>query len=281
MMCAWQEVLNILPPRLRGHIDDKGREALQEIRIRLGHPPQLVMQNKSIFLSHPAQKDDILYCLNCASKYSPWTSTGIASGYITAPGGHRIGVCGETTVKNGQVYGFSSPTSICIRVARDFPGIAEGIPVEGQSVLIIGGPGSGKTTLLRDLIRKISCRDRGCVAVVDEKCEIFPSACGQLCFPAGKCTDILSGCSKSQGIDMVLRNMGPSTIAVDEITSDQDTQALLNAGWCGVSLLATAHAGSLMDLNCRTVYAPLVAKKLFDLVVVLKQDKSWTVERMN
>ena len=57
-------------------------------------------------------------------------------------------------------------------------------------------------------------------------------------------------------------------------------EALLRAGWCGVRLLATAHAASLQDLYRRAVYRPLVKAQLFSHVLVLHRDKSWREERM-
>jgi stage III sporulation protein AA len=171
--------------------------------------------------------------------------------------------------------GFRQISSLCIRVARDFPGLAQSIAFTAGSVLIIGAPGSGKSTLLRDLIRQRSDTGRGSVAVVDERGELFPSG-----FAAGFRTDILTGCTKVQGIEALLRTMGPDTIAVDEITSEVDCEALMKAGWCGVRLIATAHAASKEDLLSRPVYQPIVRSKLFQTLVILQQDKSFRTERM-
>ena len=113
--------------------------------------------------------------------------------------------------------------------------------------------------------------------MVDERGELFPVRAG---FDTGKCTDVMTGCCKSDGIDMVLRCMGPATIAVDEITAEGDCEALLRASRCGVDLLATAHAGSLADLRSRPVYQKLLEQNLFQWVVILQRDNSWTVERM-
>ena len=176
--------------------------------------------------------------------------------------------------------GISLPTSLCIRVARDFENISKTAAGITGSILIIGPPGSGKTTLLRDLIRQKSGSGLGSVSVVDEREELFPLYKGQPCFDAGSCTDILSGCPKSVGIEAVLRSMNPRWIALDEITAQADCEALLHAGWCGVNLLATAHAGSIHDLQSRPVYQPLIHCKLFHTVLVLHRDKSWTTERI-
>ena len=75
--------------------------------------------------------------------------------------------------------------------------------------------------------------------------------------------------------------MGPAWIAVDEITAQEDCQALMQAAWCGVRLLATAHATDKKDLLHRSIYKPLAECGLFDTLIVLNRDKSWKVERMN
>ena len=280
MRCAWQEYLKLLPTWLRKEADDRCCEDLQEIRIRTGQPPTLISKNSKIQLERTATSDDLNYIVNTASQYSPWAASTISKGYITASGGHRIGICGDTVVHNGQVTGIRTATSLCVRVARDFPGIARNASKYTGSILIIGPPCSGKTTLLRDLIRQRAKLDRGSVAVMDERGEIFPVVNGLPCYDTGSNTDILTGCGKKQGIDMLLRTMSPSCIAVDEITEESDCQTLLNAGWSGVTLLATAHAGSKEDLYSRPIYKPLIANRLFDSLFVLQADKNWKAERM-
>ena len=174
--------------------------------------------------------------------------------------------------------GIRSPTSLCLRVARDFPGISQNADSLTGSLLVIGQPGSGKTTLLRDLIRRRSYKE--CVAVVDERKELFPTCDESVLFPSGKHTDILSGCPKDLGIDCVLRSMTPDIIAVDEITAQKDCDALIRAGWCGVKLLASAHASCKEDLYTRPVYRSIVDAGLFDTLLVMQRNKSWHIERM-
>ena len=280
MRCAWQAFLNLVPIWMRGIVDKQGKDSLLELRLRLNAPPLLVTRTNQIWLDRLTSSEDLRFSINIASKYSPWAATTTAKGYITSPGGHRVGICGEAVVIDGRMVGIKNVSSLCIRIARDFPGIARDSLKYDGSVLVIGKPGSGKTTLLRDMIRQRSDKGRGVIAVVDEREEIFPRWNNEICFQTGRHTDVLSGCSKGQGIDAVLRNMSPDTIAVDEITAREDCNALIHAGWCGVRLLATAHAGCRQDLMSRPIYQPIVESGIFDTLIIMNDDKSWHSERM-
>lgn len=272
--------INLLPVWMREEVDKHGKDTLQELRLRLHAPPKLITNTGFVLLQRPVSIDDLKFCINVASRYSPWSAHTIADGYITAPGGHRIGICGSAVQANNGASGIHQLTSICIRVARDFPGIAKQVNNLDGSLLIVGKPGCGKTTLLRDIIRQWSDNRQLCISVVDEKEEIFPHAHNQMCFPSGRNTDVMSSCRKNKGIEMVLRNMGPDVIAVDEITAQEDCLALLHAGWCGVQLLATAHAGNREDLFQRPVYKPIIDSRLFEHLIIMKPNKSWYIERM-
>lgn len=273
MTCAWKELLAVLPIWMRKEVDTQGADCLQELRLRINSPPELVFADKSCWLNRRITSEDLNYTVNAASRYSPWTASSAAQGYITVLGGHRIGLCGETVVWQGSVTGIRNITSLCIRIARDFPGIAEKISKITGSILILGAPGWGKTTLLRDLIRQKQNAEKICV--MDERGELFPEG-----LPRGNRIDVLAGCSKKNGIRMLLRTMGPSCIAMDEITDPEDTCALLEAANCGVHLLATAHAASISDFRQRRIYQPLLENHIFDVFLVLQKDKSYTMERM-
>ena len=268
MMCEWTKLTAILPGWLAAEVDKYGKKELQELRLRLGQVPELNLGSRSLWLDRIISRDDLNFVINTASHYSPWAAATMADGYLTAAGGHRIGICGEAVRKEGSLETIRNIHSLCIRVARDFTGISGNAASLPGSILLLGPPGSGKTTLLRDLLRRISRHET--VGVVDERAEIFPEGVAR-----GRKMDVLTGCSKEKGIEILLRTMGPMCIGVDEITSEKDTEALLRAGWCGIRLIATAHAATLQDLHSRQVYKSIVASQLFDHILVLNRDKSW------
>lgn len=269
MQCEWDSFLKLLPRRMRQAVDGQGRDTLQELRLRLSSPPELVTVRGSFWLEGAVTREELAFCLMAASRYSPWTAESAAKGFITAPGGHRVGLCGAGIRREGGSL-TREVTSLCLRVARDFPGIAAGLPKEG-SLLILGAPGWGKTTLLRDLIRQRSQHEA--VAVVDERGELFPEGFGR-----GVRVDVLTGIGKAEGIDRVLRTMGPGCIAVDEITAGEDADAFARAAGCGANLLATAHAGSMEQFRSRNAYREIWNRGIFDRCVVLKGDRTFTVE---
>ena len=269
MKCAWKELLAIVPQSFRSELDRLGREAGLELRLRLDKPPELVTLQGPAWMKGTVTEDDLRFTVNTASQYSPWAAATAAKGYLTAAGGHRIGLCGDVYSAGGQIMGVRNLTSLNIRIARDHTGLVpEGL---SGNILILGPPGSGKTTFLRDLSRSIAEKDT--VSVVDERGELFPKG-----FRQGKRMDILTGCGKAEGIDMALRTMGPDYIALDEITREEDCIALQNASRCGVRLLATAHANGKEDLMTRPVYLPLTKTGIFDCLVILGRDKSRRVE---
>ena len=273
MKCAWKQFLDLLPPTMRPKVDRLGRENLQELRLRIGCQPLLVCANENRWLTETVNRETLSYVVNMACRYSPWTAESASMGYVTAPGGHRIGLCGQMAEKDGQSGSFTSLRSLNIRVARDFPGIASALAPLSGNVLLLGPPGSGKTTLLRDLIRQRAKME--CVGVADERGELLPEG-----LEPSIGADVLTGCRKPEAIAMLLRTMGPDVIAVDEITQQQDCTALIQASWCGVRVLATAHAHDAQDLQARQVYKPIVTSGVFDWLVVLKRDKTYRVERM-
>lgn len=267
-----QGLLNILPSGIRTGVELVGTDRLLELRLRLNRNVQLVCLDGLRLLPVTVLPEHLSNVVNMASQYSPWCAATASMGYLTIRGGHRIGICGDAIVKDGRMTGFRKIESLCIRVNRDITGISENLPNRG-SLLILGPPGTGKTTLLRDYIRRLSYK--AAVSVVDERGELFPEGVRR-----GTNVDILTGCPKAYGMETVLRVMNPEYIAVDEITSSEDSAAIIHCAYCGVRLLATAHAGSLDDFRKRPVYRPVLESGVFEHIAVMHPDKTYHVEEM-
>lgn len=271
MEVCWKELIEILPAAMRSEVDKLKKEGLLELRLRIGQMPQAHCLSGFHSFGKAVNAEELKSVVNLSTHFSPWTSATSSQGYITAPGGHRIGICGEAICLNDRITGFRSIDSLCIRVCRDVPGAADSLDRLQGNILIIGAPGWGKTTLLRDLCRWVSRQK--CVAVVDERQELFPQG-----FQRGEKMDVLLGCGKQQGMEMVLRSMGPEYIAVDEITGRDDCAGILRCIGCGVRLLATAHASSMDDFRRRPLYQELIEAKVFDWTVVMNSNRQYHVE---
>ena len=63
--------------------------------------------------------------------------------------------------------------------------------------------------------------------------------------------------------------MTPSYLVCDEISTEQDRDALLQVHGCGVKLLATAHAASIADAYQRPQLQRLLQEQVFSHICLL------------
>jgi stage III sporulation protein AA len=82
-------------------------------------------------------------------------------------------------------------------------------------------------------------------------------------------TDILDCCPKAKGMMMLIRSMSPQVIAVDEIGSREDLEAIDYVIGCGCKLIATVHGSSIEDIKNKPTLSELVQKKLFERYIIL------------
>ncbi|MDR2530047.1 MAG: stage III sporulation protein AB [Oscillospiraceae bacterium] len=237
----FDDVLNRLPER--------DRQRAEEIRVRKSRGVSVTLDDGEI-RSVPGCAltiRDVLARATLNSLHSAQES--LRHGYVTAPGGHRVGVCGSAAVKDGELTAWREIASVNIRLCKEVRSVAEraelkptnfGEDRRPRSTLIISPPGAGKTTLLRDLIRVIS--ERGFrVGAADERGELAAMRDGVPQLDVGSNTDVLEGLPRIDAVMLLLRSMSPQVIATDEVTAGSDFDALRQAANCGVKLLATSH----------------------------------------
>ena len=264
----------------------RDRERAEELRLRAGQQPSIVLPEGELFFRRePVTAGELERVVEIASQASPYAvKSSLSQGYLTARGGFRLGLCGECILQNGEPAGFRSLSGICLRIAREHPGAADGVAERvrlagpGAGVLIVSPPGGGKTTLLRDLVRQLSTgdRERGIlplrVGLADERGEVAGLYGGIPQLDVGKQTDVLEGCPKARGVMLLLRVMNPQVIALDEITDPEDARAILQAAGCGAGILATAHGDSPRELAEKPLFRSLFSRRAFSLTVTIRRE---------
>ena len=267
-------------------------EGLQEIRLRAGQPLSILHRGKTSFVGqtggltlHPGQAycvsaQEIQETMTYLSHYSIYAyEEEIRQGFLTIQGGHRVGIAGKVLPDKNGIRSIRPITFLNVRLAHQVKGCADAVMPwlyeNGRPchTLILSPPGCGKTTLLRDVIRQFSNgsgKEAGRrIGVVDERSEIAACYRGVPQNDVGCRTDVLDGCPKIIGMEMLLRSMTPEVLAVDEIGSRGDLGALDAVINCGCCLLATAHGDSMEKLQMRPVLRQLAEEKVFQRYVVL------------
>ena len=142
-------MLDCLPP--------KEREGVEELRLREGFPLSAVQAGEEwthpAWRNRPLTEEDLRRVVETAGRGSVHTILDqLRGGYVTAPGGVRLGICGEGAVRDGALLSFRRITSLALRVPHTMEGIARPLLPRlnqgGQvpSTLILSPPGLGKTS---------------------------------------------------------------------------------------------------------------------------------------
>ena len=275
-------LISLLPQTYGKQLRDRSGPLPDELRLNAGRPMSVFTRGKVERIWPKTTQDDLELILRSACKQSVYAHTDtIRHGYITVEGGHRIGLCGFGVVQNDEVRGIRNVSSMVIRVAKQILGCADRLlPQIDGSLLLVGPPGSGKTTLLRDLVRQLSDKRHQRISLVDERSELSAGVCGVPQLQVGENTDVLINIPKATAAMMMLRTMAPNWIAMDEITSQKDIDAMEQIAYCGVDVLATAHGIGLADLDARPLYRRMMERKIFKKVVVLEQGGSYHIQEV-
>lgn len=305
-----RDILPVLPGNIRSMVAALPRalmKKIEEIRFRKGKPFILGLSDEDIFLNaegRPTAKAEVAYrvspvdmekliqLISNSSFYA--LEEEMRNGFITLPGGHRVGITGKAVLDGGKVRTLKYISGCNIRVARAISGVSDDIlPAlldkngEFLHTFIVSPPCCGKTTMLRDMIRQLSngVPELGLTGVnfgvVDERSEIAGCYKGVPQLDLGLRTDVLDGCPKAEGMMMLLRSMNPRVIAVDEIGRAEDVWALEEVLNAGIKILATVHGENLAELLERPILKQIISSQAIERFVILGRSRGvGTVEEI-
>ena len=274
MSVTEKKAISYLPPRLADAVIRKTslwNGAVNEIRLRENRLLSITVGRKNVSCDLICTREEIAQtvarlCGNSLYSYSE----AIRDGCITTDCGIRVGVCGHAVLTDGRMTLVRDITSLNIRIPHRVPGAADklyDLTSGNRSILVYSRPGMGKTTALRELIPLLSAGENARrVAVIDTRYELCTGD------SMADMTDVLYGYPRCEGIQIAVRTLSPEYIICDEISTEQDAQALLSAHSAGIAVCASIHAGSFRELSGIPMMKLLLSAQVFDIAYGILPD---------
>ncbi len=275
------QALPYLPQGVRGGIQQlsqQKQDAIQEVRLRMGRPVTLTIQNnEELLLTAPpitvnTSIMETVFKSICEHSVHSYQQE-IRRGFITIAGGNRVGISATAVMQHHQqIETLRNISGLNFRIASQIIGCGEELyhrtlAQTPGGLLICAPPNGGKTTILRDLCRICGANYR--VSVIDERGEIAAMKQGNSPFVLGNQTDVFDGYPKAYGIETAVRVMSPHYLVCDEIGDAEETEAILHTLHTGVHLIATAHLGDLKELTQRPQLQRLIDAGAFRYIALL------------
>lgn len=283
-MEAYKQAVKALPGYLAeplGAVRPETAGRVHEVRLRVGCPvwlniggalcpaQQLPGCPSGLQNLRPtqAQMEEILYTLCVGSVHTHQNE--LAEGYLTLPGGHRVGVGGRYLSHPQEGVVLQEVHSLNIRIARIKqvvlpPQLTQMLNGHFTGLLVSGEPDSGKTTLLRSIASFLAGLGKA-VSVIDEREELW-SAAQNISRPP---VDFVAGLPKEQAVQMALRTLAPQVILLDELGGMEEVRGLEQGFFSGVDYIASLHASSLEEALCRPQVAYMKEQKMLRAIVQL------------
>ena len=253
-----------LPEKIQYYLSQNASKSISEIRIRAGFEVIICINGMfekihNLVFDKP-DIENIFYSL-CDNTLFAYENQ-IANGYITLPGGHRIGLGGSFYTDESGNH-LIDITSLNIRIAQEKTfDICNEILEFKNGLLIAGKPHSGKTTMLRSLCKHMTDKN---IAVCDERGELKSSSLN---------CDFITGLNKAQAIQQAVRALNPDIIVCDEIGSIKESNEILDSMHSGVRFICTVHSDNISDLRFKPGINLLLESKVFDKIALLSHENN-------
>ena len=162
-----EQILKLFPVHIRkvmeqAEVFQRLSQKLEEIRVRVNQPLELVTADGAYFLNNGAlvrqtdrqclsvSEEDLRQMSTLMSRYSLYAyEEEIRQGFLTVEGGHRIGVCGQVMQLNGRINRIYPILYLNIRIARERKACGALLykqlwrEQEPENTLLLSAPGNG------------------------------------------------------------------------------------------------------------------------------------------